>query len=109
MSNLVKCKTCEKDVSRNAQTCIHCGEPLFSEEIIQRNQNLQENFSNNIGIMGVIASVSTVVLMAYVYFVGGFISEGLGLGNWWGLMISCLTGAPFSLWVYAYLINEFKP
>ena len=30
MSNLVKCPTCQKDVSINAPTCMHCGEQLLA-------------------------------------------------------------------------------
>jgi RNA polymerase subunit RPABC4/transcription elongation factor Spt4 len=32
MTNLIKCKACERDISPNAASCPHCGEKLKTEQ-----------------------------------------------------------------------------
>jgi len=34
--NLVECKTCQKKVSKNAESCPHCGEPDFKKIKVQK-------------------------------------------------------------------------
>lgn len=48
--NLVECRVCGKEISRNAQSCPNCGEPL-----VERIQIIKED--NGIGFWGVVLAI----------------------------------------------------
>ena len=45
MAYLIKCRTCNKDVSNEALTCPHCGDPYITEE--RKNQSDIKKEKNN--------------------------------------------------------------
>ena len=100
MSNLVKCKTCQKDVSINAPTCIHCGEPLLVHEVTP------------------VGCANSSVYMLGIIFIAGlffFISpkllspifkDFLGMSALNALSLSFITGAVFSVWLATFLLGK---
>ena len=61
-SIIMKCKTCQKKVSSNADVCPHCGEKLnFTEEEIQ--QTIQTSKKNSLIIRIFILIIAIIVLV----------------------------------------------
>ena len=101
MSNLVKCKTCQKDVSINAPTCIHCGEPLL----------VHEKQVTPVGVANLsVYTIGIVFFSLLVFFISPKllvpIFDYLGMSSLNSISLSFITGAVFSIWLATFLLGK---
>ena len=62
MSNLVKCPMCYREVSPNAKSCPHCGEPLRAVRVPDK---IKED-KDGLGFWGVVlAIIVAVIIMSF--------------------------------------------
>ena len=101
MSNLVKCKTCQKDVSINAPSCIHCGEPL----LVHEKQVTAIGVANFSAYTVVIYIVSFVSFFVCFRLVGLFLGEVLGMPWQGALTIAMVTSVIFAIWLFTFLVS----
>lgn len=101
MSNLVKCKTCQKDVSINAPSCIHCGEPIL----------VHQKQVTAIGVANFSAYTFFIYFVAFISFgfcfrlFGLFLGDVLGMPWMWALPIALVVSAIFGIWLFIFLLS----
>jgi predicted RNA-binding Zn-ribbon protein involved in translation (DUF1610 family) len=64
-SLLMKCKVCGKEISKNATSCPHCGEPITDAGQKRKNEQDQENKKQQ---QGTIALILFAIIVMFFFF-----------------------------------------
>ena len=61
MSKLIKCKSCEKEISKTAKVCPNCGEPSKSSKMMQTAKGLF-----GLGVLFIVGIPCIIILIVII-------------------------------------------